>query len=808
MLAFAPCFVDGIMWLIVSILVGSLFAALVLAYILKSGISDRDVWEELVDPNAPASVSGSILPRQPAKNSTRGSGQIQYSRVQTMTTTSSVPPPRSPRDPDLRRSSRIEQRVPLVILGTNRRGEAFRESTAALSLNLHGCRYPSRHEYAPEGWVTLQVTGTDGAGAPAIRARVRSVVAPQSPYGLSQVGVEFETPGNVWRIPTPPEDWQRILSAGSAAALPAMVMPSAEPAAPRLPAALESQPTVVDRLAAVTMFPGPAAPPPPTEPTSPAEPAPAKPERVVLTAEKLLRALESKLQQAVDNAVQSAIAAQIGDATKSALFQIDEAWKANLRHTEEFSAARLAEVQHRWERELVVYRSRAEDIARRMEVLGVNTQQYLVDSQEFLDRVKNEIEPGLQARLDQSLERANADFEAKSSKLSAEHIARFTEASASTERDARARLDDTLAEMRSVLDQGHASHPDERIESLVNSSREYALNHMEERLGETWRQFDQQQDQARQRADQIAQQLEKLSAELQQAQTQHEQAIAEIRTLLAATNGAVSPEHLDSQLNSAREQFHNLLEWRLGEVSAQFQRLHDASLQHSDEIARRMDSFAAETHARLEDSRTFAESVQQQLPQLDRAAIQQSVEHAAHEFETAAARISDRQLIRLMEQKQVLAREISLELEARASESRAAVQKAANTTLEDFRQRVEGQIDLIIAEATERVVSTISSLEAENRTVCEARHRAMETDVARAAEQSTAEFRANIKAFLYTCLVAAVSAVDEHAQNTMASLARDPNTLPLPLEATPAQLDNRASAAAAGSGGSSEEPHT
>jgi len=555
------------------------------------------------------------------------------------------------------------------------------------------------------------------------------------------------------------------------------------------------------------MFPGPVTPPAPAETAAPAEASPAKPERVVLTAEKFLQALQGKLQQAAERAVQSAIAAQLEEATKSALAQIDDAWKANLKQTEEFSAARLAEVQHRWERELVVYRSRAEDIARRLETLGVNAQQYLVDSQQVLDRVKNEIEPEFYARLNHSFARANSEFANRTTQLAEQHVTHLAEASRSAERDARARLDDAIAEVRSLLDNAPASASDERIESLVASSREHTLNHVEERLGEMWRQFEQQQDQTRQRANEITQLLEKLSGELQRAQIRHEQAIAEVRALLASANTSVSPEHLDARFSSAHEQFHDLLEWRLGEVSAQFQRLHDASLQHSDEIARRLDSFAADTRSHLDESRKLAEQVRQQLPQLDAAAVEQSIDHAAREFEAAAARISDRQLVRLMEQKQVLAREISLELEARASESRASVQKAANTTLEDFRHRVEVQIDLIIAEATERIVSTMSSLDAESRAACEARRRAMESDVARAAEQSTAEFRSNIKAFLYTCLVAAVSAVDEHTQNTIASLGKEPGALPLTLEAptAPAQPDNRVSAAAASSSGSTRE---
>jgi len=50
---------------------------------------------------------------------------------------------------------------------------------------------------------------------------------------------------------------------------------------------------------------------------------------------------------------------------------------------------------------------------------------------------------------------------------------------------------------------------------------------------------------------------------------------------------------------------------------------------------------------------------------------------------------------------------------------------------------------------------------------------AMETEVARAAERSTDQFRKGMKAFLYSCLVAAVSAVDEHSKSTLDGLVKD-----------------------------------
>jgi hypothetical protein len=137
-----------------------------------------------------------------------------------------------------------------------------------------------------------------------------------------------------------------------------------------------------------------------------------------------------------------------------------------------------------------------------------------------------------------------------------------------------------------------------------------------------------------------------------------------------------------------------------------------------------------------------------------------------------------------MEQKQAVSQEIFLELEARASEARAFLHKATNSALEEFQSRVEVHIDLMLAEAKESATSSLASLDAESRSVVEARRHALEADVARAAEQSTMEFRSGIKAFLYSCLVAAVGAVDQHAQTTLAGLSEDPTRLPRALDTT------------------------
>ena len=133
-----------------------------------------------------------------------------------------------------RRSTRIERNVPLVVLGQTKTGLSFQEKTATVSFNLHGCRYPSRHEYPVGSSVGLRVLEPDGETiSPVIRAFVKSVHPPASPRELFQVGVELESPANIWNVSPPPSDWNRLLGGNTyAAGLATAVAPALEPAAP------------------------------------------------------------------------------------------------------------------------------------------------------------------------------------------------------------------------------------------------------------------------------------------------------------------------------------------------------------------------------------------------------------------------------------------------------------------------------------------------------------------------------------------------------------------------------------------------
>lgn len=463
-----------------------------------------------------------------------------------------------------RRSTRIDRTVPLVVVGQTKLGLSFQERTSAVSLNLHGCRYPSRHDYAVGSWIGLQVLEPNGENAaPVMRAQVRSIHPPMSPRELYQIGVELEAPANVWGVPSPPEDWLRQLGIDPSkmhdAAAPA---PAHEPeshaaeAGAAAPAPVKAMPPAGPeyRSTGVASFPAP----------------PAKSERVVITSDQLVAAVQGKLQAAAEKAVQTAINSHLTDAVRQSLNKMDEVCKTSIHQIEQ--------------------------------------------------------------------------------------------------------------------------HSQERLEIMMRTAREEMMGQMEARLAEDHSRFEEMQQSFNARTAELSQRLESLAHETQRSLT-------DTQGVLSRVGSDVEPRILDR--------------------------------------------------------------------------LNQSIARAADDFEAAATRVSDRQLVRLMEDKQMVTREAAAQLNAYSADIRAQLQTNAHSTMEEFKRQTEVQVDLIISEATQRVMSQLAALDAENRAAIEARRRSIEGDIAHATEQSTEQFRTGMKAFLYSCLVAAVGAVDEHAKTTLDGL-KDP----------------------------------
>jgi hypothetical protein len=484
-----------------------------------------------------------------------------------------------------RRSTRIERTVPLVVLGQTKTGLSFQEKTSTVSFNLHGCRYPSRHEYPIGASVGLRVLQPDGETiSPVIRAFVKSVHPPASPRELFQVGVELESPSNIWNLSPAPSDWNRLLggslsSAGLATAVASALEPPETPVAPAAfpQASAPSLGATEVRTSQVREFPSPSPGPAGAQQTK--ETSPTKPERVAITIDQLVAAMQGKLQAAAEKVVQNTLATHLDDAIDAALARVEGVRERNLQQLGEFS--------------------------------------------------------------------------------------------------------------------------EQRMESLIRSSREEILGHLESRLGEVQSRWDEQ---------------------------------------------------------------------------------HNAYRTQAEEIAQRLEKLAADTHRNLAETQKFIDKATREIEPQTRGRLDESLGQVTEQFESSADRISDRQLVRVMESTRMVTREAAAQLDARVAESRALLHGAAVSTLEEFRRQAEVQVDLAITETTERVRSALAALDAENRILCDARRRTMLEDVTRTTEQSTEQFRTGIKAFLYSCLVAAVGAVDEHAKSTLEGLVKDPGSAPRTID--------------------------
>ena len=144
-----------------------------------------------------------------------------------------------------RRSTRIVQAVPLSVTGVDAIGRPFTEHTSSLIINCHGCRYQSKHYVLKNMWVKLEIPHPESGHAPrVVRGRVAWIQRPRTVRQLFQVALELETPGNVWGIAFPPEDWF---------AFPDVEQPSQSVGAP-----LEGQPGELEQEAGLSNEPEPA----------------------------------------------------------------------------------------------------------------------------------------------------------------------------------------------------------------------------------------------------------------------------------------------------------------------------------------------------------------------------------------------------------------------------------------------------------------------------------------------------------------------------------------------------------------------
>ncbi len=538
--------------------------------------------------------------------------------------------------PEGRRSTRIERPVPLLITGHDGLGQEFLERTSAVSLNLHGCRYPSRHDTHVGSWITLQIGEAPlGEIVTTVRAQVRSVQIPRNPRDLYHVGVELEKPSNVWRVPTPPPDWVT--------------------AAERLKAEL---PPSKEQTAAAT---GPGRAPTtedmPAAPSNTATPAVAAPE----------------------------LAARNGNG------DIDR------MHLSEALAGLAPSIT--------------------------------LPSPALPTTVK-----------------LNSGF-------------------ATTNPESRLNGEIPSASPESQLNPGFVSTNPETRENAAAYSRPNRVAITPERLLAA---LQPKIEKAAEAAilDAVAKHLAPaLHAAVNSVDAAREASVQQVSNATAQQRSAL--------IHTSREEVLARLEDRLDEVRTRWDAQLDGYRIRAEEIVQRIDRQAGASQKNLGDAREASERALRDTQQKISTLISDSLSGALEEFNRGVAQASHRHLTNLLEEAQSLTREATAHLEANVAEARATVQTSASEALNEFRRQVEIHGTVTATDTTQRLSSALAAMDAEHRAACDTRRNSIQAEVARSTEQVTEQFRQGLRAFFYSCLVAAVGAVEQHSQATREGFSLD-----------------------------------
>jgi hypothetical protein len=236
-----------------------------------------------------------------------------------------------------------------------------------------------------------------------------------------------------------------------------------------------------------------------------------------------------------------------------------------------------------------------------------------------------------------------------------------------------------------------------------------------------------------------------------------------------------STQQRNTLLHATRSELLERLEERIEDVRARWDAELDGYRMRAEEILNRVERHTTAARRDLEEAKAVTERAVRGLePQLA-AQMERTQLKAADEFELSAAQAADRNLVRLMEESQNIARETVSHMEAKTAEALASVERAARQAFAEFRRQADTHAALTMSETSQRITSSLASLEAQNHAACDARRDALESEVSRVGDKITEEFRQSFRAFFYSCLVAAVGAVEDHSKATREGMIPDPN---------------------------------
>src|SRR5258708_37997468 len=226
-------------------------------------------------------------------------------------------------------------------------------------------------------------------------------------------------------------------------------------------------------------------------------------------------------------------------------------------------------------------------------------------------------------------------------------------------------------------------------------------------------------------------------------------------------------------VHTSREEVLARLEDRLDEVRTRWDAQLEGYRIRAEEIVQRIDRQAGAAQKNLGDAREVSERALRETQQRISNLMAEALASALEEFNPGLSQASHRHLTNLLEEAQSLTREATAHLEANVAEARATVQTSASEALNEFRRQAEIHATVTATDTPQRLSSALAAMDAEHRAACDTRRNSIQAEVARSTEQVTVQFRQGLRAFFYSCLLAAVGAVEQHSQATREGFSLD-----------------------------------
>jgi hypothetical protein len=209
------------------------------------------------------------------------------------------------------------------------------------------------------------------------------------------------------------------------------------------------------------------------------------------------------------------------------------------------------------------------------------------------------------------------------------------------------------------------------------------------------------------------------------------------------------------------------------ELAAQRKAEIEAYRERAEEMAKGLREQACELRRDLAGAaQECVEKMTREIGSLIPARMTEALRQAKSDFETATAVVADRRYEQLLDNVQFATQEALSNLNARLAELPSLSQNVVNSGLEELRQETERHVKMALADAQERSVSALSSLDAESGAMCDARRQSLEAEVSRLAERATDEFRKGMQTFLHSCLATAMGAVEKQSRTTLNGLPK------------------------------------